>query len=344
MHNESALLLRLQQQQAITSPLLLINPPDSPGIYAGLNIAGALHANYSHYMPWRQTGIPAWFGCQLPDDLAAMPADTCVVLFLPKGRQRLLAQLQLLGSRVPLNSRLIVIGAVAAGIKSTGKKLVDYCTQIHKIDTARHCHAWSGLLKPLPRVELIELFTHWPFEFNEQTLPITSLAGVFADGHLDSGSGLLIDTLRAYQSDLPGSMKTLDFGCGSGAISAALAMLRPDSSITAVDNDAFALAAAGRTFARNNIQGMVKPTAAPIDLEDQFDLIVSNPPFHQGISQTTAVTTAFIQRLPDLLTRRGQAWIVANRFLNYEQTALASGLQIVQRADNRGYKVLAIKH
>jgi len=318
MHNETTLLLRLHSHQVLSTPLLLINPPGSPGDYQALNIIGVLHDDHQNHTRWQHLDIPVWFGCHIPDETIQLNADTSTVLFLPKGKQRLLAQLRLLAGRIPVNSRLVVIGAVNAGIKSTGKKLQGFCQTIQKLDSARHCQAWSGNWQATQQITLAELQQSWPLPLEDKTLNVTSLPGVFADGHLDNGSRLLLAAMHEYQSNWRSTKSLLDFGCGAGVLSAAITQIRPDIAVTAVDCDAFALQATTATFKNNQITADVSATATPDDLNGRYDLIISNPPFHQGISQTTVVTERFIQRLPKLLARRGQAWIVANRFLNYE--------------------------
>ncbi len=342
MQNESALLLRLHQQQQLSTPLLLINPPDYPSIYHQLDIIGALHDNYQHYTHWQQSDIPTDFACHLPDKDYIEQTNVTVILFLPKGKQRLLAQLQLLAGRVPRGTRLVIIGAIDTGIKSTGKKMRDYCEQIQKTDTARHCQAWSGYLTERPKTELESLYTSWPIVFAGDNLEISSLPGVFSDGRLDTGSQLLIETLEKNLDDLPKQGNVLDFGCGSGVLSVITHRLLPETHITAVDSDAFALKAAERTFQRNNIRAQTQPTGSPTDLKGQYSLIISNPPFHQGTSQSTAITNTFIQQLPGLLEPKGQGWMVANRFLNYEEGCKQAGLNVDRQNENRSYKVLKI--
>ncbi len=342
MHNESALLMRLHQQQLLPSSVLLINPPDNPAVYPRLNITGVLHDNFQNYRGWEQSGVPTWFACHLPDQLPDHPDDFCIILFLPKGKQRLLAQLQLLGGRVAPGTRLIVIGAIDNGIKSTGKKLDHYCLQVRKIDAARHCQAWSGLLDVRELTSLEDVTDSWSLQLNSAALDIAGLPGVFADGRLDSGSQLLLDTITANRGDIPATGSALDFGSGSGVLSAVLCRHFPKLEYTAVDNDAFAIQAARLTFQLNNITGTVSATGHPDDLSGQYQLIISNPPFHQGIAQTTAITQAFIQRLPALVAANGQTWLVANRFLNYEDDCQRCGLKVSRKAENNAYKVLLI--
>ena len=39
--------------------------------------------------------------------------------------------------------------------------------------------------------------------------------------------------------------------------------------------------------------------------DQQFDLVVSNPPFHQGVDVTTGIATQMIREVPDVLRPGG---------------------------------------
>lgn len=341
MHNETALLLRLQQRQTLLSHVILINPPDDPAAYADLSVAGVLHDSFAQFTRWESANCPVWFGCHLPSDVNITDVhNTNVILFLPKGKQRLLAQLTLLAGRIPIDSRVIVIGAVDAGIKSTGKKLLDYCHSVQKMDSARHCQAWSALWQTTSRIELSSLQQQWEFELVDRHLSITSLPGVFADGHLDTGSALLIKALEDNQSSQPSCLDVLDFGCGAGTLSVAVCALAPIANVTAVDIDAFALHATQQTANNNDCNISALPCATPLDIQGQFDLIISNPPFHRGVKQSTQITELFIQQLSRLLKPKGTVWLVANSFLDYETALLSAGLNPLVVTNNRAFKVI----
>ncbi len=73
----------------------------------------------------------------------------------------------------------------------------------------------------------------------------------------------------------------LDLGTGSGAIALAIARERPDARVTAVDASAAALALAARNAARHclaNLRFLAGDWYAPVR-EEEFDAIVSNPPY-----------------------------------------------------------------
>ena len=297
-----------------------------------------------------------WFATHL--ERAQMPPSDVVVLFLPKGKARLQAQLQWLAAAAP-GLEIVLIGAIKAGIKSAGKLMSLHCHQVRKLDAARHCQALVGTLQqPEDKPEDVfdSLYADWQINAaeltpasddaagNTQALPdltITTLPGVFASGHLDAGSRLLLQTLIAAQSSLPRTGALLDYGCGCGVLAAVAHRLLPNLKVTAVDTDAWALAAARKTLSESE-QISVQPSASASDISGSYELIISNPPFHRQFQHTTTITASFLQQLPQLLSRHGQCWLVANRFLPYERMLTDTGMGYEQVAATPEFKVVRI--
>src|SRR3954453_17594533 len=62
-------------------------------------------------------------------------------------------------------------------------------------------------------------------------LELTSGSGVFAQGRLDIGTGVLLREQPAPE----GARTALDLGCGSGVIGLAIAVAAPDCRVRAID-------------------------------------------------------------------------------------------------------------
>ena len=79
-------------------------------------------------------------------------------------------------------------------------------------------------------------------------------------------------------------------------------------------------------------------------LSQTYDVVISNPPFHQGRADEPALGLAFIAAAREALRPGGRLWLVANRHLPYE-AALAKGFTQVRTVrDDAGFKVIeAIK-
>jgi 16S rRNA (guanine1207-N2)-methyltransferase len=153
---------------------------------------------------------------------------------------------------------------------------------------------------------------------------------------LDEGTAFLI---RHIPSDIRGAV--LDFGCGSGALGATIKSLNPGCEVSLVDSNAFAVVSAQRTFSAN---GLTPREIRPVDGLDgvgdgRFDMIVSNPPFHQGVGTDYNVVARFLQSCERHLHPDGVVLMVANRFLPYERM-MPKSLQLSLVAEDTKYKVL----
>ncbi|MEQ1870770.1 MAG: class I SAM-dependent methyltransferase [Vicinamibacterales bacterium] len=265
------------------------------------------------------------------------PRFDLVVAYLQKGKEANDCLLSTAGSVVSPGGRVILVGENAAGIRSFAARLEERVGPIEFSDAARHCvlyEARSTGIRPEVRLEA------WEKRFHAQTssggVDVVTLPGVFSHGRLDEGTAFLLP-------HLPPSVHgaVLDFGCGSGVIGAVIKSHSPGCEVSLVDSNAFALLAAERTF---SVNGLAARAIRPVDgidgVGDQtFDLIVSNPPFHQGIGTDYDVVGRFLQQCEQRLNSGGVVLMVANRFLPYERM-MPKALQMSNVAENAKYKVL----
>lgn len=120
--------------------------------------------------------------------------------------------------------------------------------------------------------------------------PVAHLVGVreFWSLELEVNNSTLIprpdtETLveKALNLDLPTNAKMLDLGTGTGAIALSLASEQPDWQVTAVDYSEQAVSLAKRNqqkLALNNVTVLQSDWFSAVP-NQQFDLIVSNPPY-----------------------------------------------------------------
>ena len=215
------------------------------------------------------------------------------VLFLPKSRE--------------LTEYLL-----NAGIERAAKQLANF-GQARKLDSARHCQLWQVRVEYAPAApDLRSLAQRYELVLTDGPLQVLSLPGVFSHGRLDVGSALLLEHLDGLPSG-----HILDFGCGAGVLGAALKRRYPDSQITLLDVDAFAVESSRLTLAANGLQADVINgdgiDAAPTGLS----AILSNPPFHQGVHTHYQATEHLLRQASQHLTSKGELRLVANSFLKY---------------------------
>jgi 16S rRNA (guanine1207-N2)-methyltransferase len=146
-------------------------------------------------------------------------------------------------------------------------------------------------------------------------LRLHSLPGVFAYDRLDDGTALLLEHL-----DVSPAGRVLDVGCGSGVIGLTAARLGA-THVDLIDVNLLAIAAAQQNIASNQID---KAAAFPSDVLDavsgrRYDLIVSNPPFHEGKEVSYRVANALNAGARHALVPGGRLTLVANRFIPYDR-------------------------
>ena len=86
---------------------------------------------------------------------------------------------------------------------------------------------------------------------------------------------------------------------------------------------------------------------APMDLpeagEDNLDVIVSNPPFHEGGTEDQELGIVFLRQAASTLREHGSAWFVANRHLPYEKPLADFFSSVKLVAERDGFKVFEAK-
>ncbi|MEK9179361.1 MAG: methyltransferase [Patescibacteria group bacterium] len=145
------------------------------------------------------------------------------------------------------------------------------------------------------------------FVMNGQSFSFETKPGVFAQYGLDKGSKLLLDVVCHCERQ-----SILDLGCGCGFIGIVLAGLIPISKVLCVDSDIRAINLTKENIKKNglaNVETLISDVTSNIPTNLKFDLVVSNPPTHQG----REVLVQFIQAAHDVLNRYGTAYFVVNR-------------------------------
>lgn len=125
---------------------------------------------------------------------------------------------------------------------------------------------------------------------------------LFSPARVDPATALLGENLP----DRDG--RWLDLGCGSGAL--AVAAVRRDRSLTAVDWSYAAAETTRRTLAANGLEADVRLTDGAPSGEQPFDVVVCYPPFHVGPRVDHAPAARLIQAAGACLAPDGELRVV----------------------------------
>lgn len=242
-------------------------------------------------------------------DAAMVNGCDTLVYYWPKNKPEALFQLQNLLSLLPVGSDIFVIGENRSGVRSAETVIAEWAS-LEKIDSARRCGLYHGRLDHQPEFNADDFRQ----QYQSDGLVIDTLPGVFSRDGLDPGSALLLSTLSPHTKG-----KVLDLGCGAGVLSVALAKHSPKVRLWLTDVNAAALAASQATLASNGIEGEVFASNVFSDVNGRFDMIISNPPFHDGLQTSLEAANALIRGAAKHLNTGGELRIVANAFLPYPQ-------------------------
>lgn len=168
-------------------------------------------------------------------------------------------------------------------------------------------------------------------------LTLFSRPGVFSWDHVDEATEILADVMRVE----PGQ-SVLDLGCGYGALGVVAGTLSHGGPVCMVDADAEAVRSAHRSAATAGLdryRALTSDVGAAV-LDERFDVVVTNPPFHVGKATDLDLPLQFIEDARTVLAPGGRLFLVANRTLPYEHAIQRRFGNLGTLHDGRRFKVL----
>jgi release factor glutamine methyltransferase len=162
-------------------------------------------------------------------------------------------------------------------------KRIDLALNPETVIDGAHLKQWKNIVSDLKTQKPIQYilgeteFYGLRFEVNENTL--------IPRQETEELVGLIISNHQITKS--PNPLKILDIGTGSGCIAISLAANIPTAEIFAIDVSERALATAKRNAEHNKLKVtfILKNILETEDLQQQFDIIVSNPPYVRNLEK-----------------------------------------------------------
>lgn len=158
--------------------------------------------------------------------------------------------------------------------------------------------------------------------------------GVFSWDRIDAGSALLLKHLPLLRGI------GADFGCGIGVLARTVLQSAAVTTLTLLDIDRRALAAAQKNIADVRATYMWADVRVASLPPASLDFVVMNPPFHDTGIEDQSLGQAFIAQAAAVLKPGGHLWLTANRHLPYE-AHLAKLFSCTTRVDDAdGFKII----
>jgi 16S rRNA (guanine1207-N2)-methyltransferase len=242
----------------------------------------------------------------------------------------------------------VVVASAAnnAGARSAEADLERLAGSIHSLSKHKCRVFWAALPDAAVDWALVD---EWAALDTPQPIAegrFVSRPGLFAWDRIDTASALLASQLPPTLSG-----RAADLGAGYGYL--ATELLRRCPQVSAVD--LYEAEQRALEPARINLANAVRECAREVAIDylwhdvatglpRQYDVIVSNPPFHQGRTDQPELGQAFIVAAANALESGGRLWLVANRHLPYEAVLAARFSTVRSVIVQDGFKVIeAIK-
>lgn len=285
----------------VDGPLLVVDDEDGAVVDAGERLGVPVSV-------WRRRAVGGRRATAWPED-GVFAAAT---IRLPRAWAAFEMTLHAVAARVRAGGPICAYGANDEGIKSAHRRMEPVVGEARTVDTRRHCRVIGAARPAEPAVALRPTLEDWAEAVpvllpNGTELSLRSYPGVFAHGRLDAGTARLLPMLP----EVDAGARVLDFACGAGVIAAAMRARTPGVDLTLCDIDAVALEAA-----RVNVPDARHALGDAWDALDagaRFDLIVSNPPIHEGRDEDFRALHRLVSEAPAWLGDGGALVFVVQR-------------------------------
>lgn len=239
------------------------------------------------------------------------------------------------------------------------KKRIDLALNPEMEMDALQLLRWETVLSELKKEKPIQYilgeteFYGLRFLVNENTLIPRPETEELVEWIISNSEGL-----RQAQSDKSAKLKLLDIGTGSGCIAISLAKNLQNAEVSAIDVSEKALATANKNAEINEVEVnfILKNILQTEDLEHQFDIIVSNPPYVRNLEKEEIKPNVlkyephlalfvedndallFYRKIAELakknLSENGRLYFEINQYL---------GKETVELLENLGFKEVILK-
>jgi 16S rRNA (guanine1207-N2)-methyltransferase len=163
--------------------------------------------------------------------------------------------------------------------------------------------------------------------------PVQALPAVFARDKLDIGTRELLPLVPATVNGLPAGARVLDLACGNGVLGLSALACRPDITVDFSDVSSQAIASVQHNLGRCGYRaGQCYHSDGIAEGAGQYDLILLNPPFHEGGVVGDHIALKLFGDAARHLAPGGRMLMVGNRHLGYHKSLKRYFRKLEQRA------------
>ncbi|WP_413710694.1 methyltransferase [Rhizobium sp. Rhizsp82] len=240
-------------------------------------------------------------------------------------------------SLVKTGGLIVVAGGKEDGIQPLRKRMDGFGFDIEHMPKYHGVAFW--FIRPADVSEAVAKFAKASVRVDGRFI---AAPGMFSHDRIDDGSELLASRLP---TDFTGD--AADFGAGWGYLSVELMEKSPRlERIDLYEANYASLEAAKDNLAENFPKAPARffwHDLAAEPVKDKYDLIIMNPPFHEGHAAEPSLGQAMIKTAASALRGGGRLMLVANRGLPYEPVLAASFRESGETCRNARFKVLWAK-
>ena len=272
-----------------------------------------------------------WFW---PDQTLPAQADL-VVMRVPKSLSLFEYQLYCLGRDLPAGVPVLVAGMDKHLPDNLRPVMEHWLDDVHVGRGVRKARLFSGVTRGEATAAM-----KWPktLTLPDQGWELTIHAGVFSGAKQDPGGRFL---MRHVPEGVGGMIA--DLGCGNGMVGLLAAQRNPDARVIFCDESYQAIRSVRESAARCLPDGNLGfHLGNGLDrLDDTFDLILLNPPFHRGHAIDDGTARMLFSHAKRQLKPGGELRVVGNRHLDYPRLLERSFGWVRQLAQDSRFVVLA---
>ncbi len=184
------------------------------------------------------------------------------------------------------------------------------------------------------------------YELPETSLRVDGLPAVFSRRKLDIGTRELLPFVRQQAAGLAPASRVLDLACGNGVLGLAVLAQRQDLEVTFSDVSSQAVLSARYNVERAfpGLRASFVHCDGPPAADSGFDLILLNPPFHEGGVVGDHIALTLFEQSAVMLAPDGRLLLVGNRHLGYHRTLKQSFSRVRQLASTPKFVVFEAAH